>query len=111
MTILSLAILAVVLALVCVTLWNALAWARVGGRALAAADSSVSVLIPARDEAGNLAACLDSALAQGAIVGEVLVYDDHSTDATPDIVSTYARRDARVRLAETRELPAGWCGK
>lgn len=111
MTIFSLAILAVALALLCVTLWNALAWPRVCDAAAEVADSSVSVLIPARDEEENLAACLDSALAQGPTVGEVLVYDDHSTDATPGIVSDYARRDARVRLAETLELPAGWCGK
>lgn len=114
MTLLSLFILAVALALLCVTLWNALAWPRVGDIApdgASVSESSLSILIPARDEVKNIAACLDAALAQGAIVGEVLVYDDHSQDGTARIVADYARRDARVRLVSPVALPAGWCGK
>jgi glycosyltransferase involved in cell wall biosynthesis len=113
-TLLSLFILVVALALLCVTLWNALAWPRVGDIAPGVAsgrESSVSILIPARDEEANVAACLDAALAQGAVVGEVLVYDDHSQDATARIVADYARRDARVRLVAPVALPEGWCGK
>jgi glycosyltransferase involved in cell wall biosynthesis len=113
-TLLSLSILAVALALLCVTLWNALAWPRVGDLAPGGegvVESSVSILIPARDEEANLAACLDAALAQGAVGGEVLVYDDHSQDATARIVADYARRDARVRLVAPVALPEGWCGK
>ena len=66
-------------ALLCVALWNVLAWPRVGdaGVRLDAATPSVSILIPARDEESNIARCLDSALAQGSSVLEVLVYDDH----------------------------------
>ncbi len=113
---LSLAILFVALALLCVTLWNVLAWGRVGevgeenARAWSTAGA-ISILIPARDEETNIADCLDAALAQGEVVGEVLVYDDHSTDATPRIIADYARRDARVRLVERAPLPANWCGK
>jgi glycosyltransferase involved in cell wall biosynthesis len=113
-TLLSLFIFAVAVALFCVTLWNALAWSRVGDIAPGGAsvgESSVSILIPARDEEANVAACLDAALAQGGIVGEVLVYDDHSQDATARIVADYARRDARVRLVAPVALPEGWCGK
>jgi chlorobactene glucosyltransferase len=99
----------------CVAIWNALAWPRVGERASAATaaslSSSVSILIPARDEETNLAACLDAALAQGACVREVLVYDDHSQDRTSEILSEYARRDERVRVVSPAPLPAGWCGK
>ena len=42
---------------------------------------------------------------------EVLVYDDHSRDRTPQIVAAYARGDRRVRLVAPTELPEGWCGK
>jgi chlorobactene glucosyltransferase len=42
-------------------------------------------------------------------VCEILVYDDHSTDATPRIVGEYAW--SRVRRLAPKPLPAGWCGK
>lgn len=101
------------LALLGVALWNALSWPRVANCESDAPPQSalVSVLIPARNEEMNLAACLDAALAQGEIVGEALVYDDHSTDNTRAIINEYASRDARVRLIRAEALPAGWCGK
>jgi chlorobactene glucosyltransferase len=112
-TLLSLAILAAAFATLCVAVWNALAWPRVGESSGVENLSSerVSILIPARDEERNIAGCLDAALAQGACVGEVLVYDDHSRDETARIVGEYARRDPRVRLVAPAPLPAGWCGK
>lgn len=105
-------VMLVACALFCVALWNALAWPRVGGGAETATPSqTVSILIPARDEESNIAACLDAALAQGEFVREVLVYDDHSQDRTAQLVSEYALRDARVRLVAPEPLPDGWCGK
>jgi len=98
-------------ALLGVALWNALAWPRVTAAAGDAPASRVSILIPARDEERNLAACLDAALAQGETIREVLVYDDHSTDETPAIIDEYARRDARVKSIVPAMLPAGWGGK
>jgi len=100
------------LALLGVALWNALSWPRVARLESDAQQLAlVSILIPARNEETNLAACLDAALAQGEIVGEALVYDDHSTDNTRAVINEYARRDARVRLLRAEALPAGWCGK
>ena len=109
----ALAVLFVAFVLLCVALWNALAWPVVGEDEGAAGppSSSVSVLIPARDEEQNIAGCIESALAQGRCVGEVLVYDDHSRDSTARIVKGYARRNVRVRLVAPEPLPAGWCGK
>ena len=109
----AVAVLLVACALLGVALWNALAWPRVGdaGVRSEAGSPSVSILIPARDEEANIAACLDSALAQGGCVLEVLVYDDHSSDRTAEIVEGYAWRDWRVRLVAPSELPEGWCGK
>lgn len=109
---LFLIILLTALALTGVTLWNVLAWP--GVTAAAPPDGrqgTISILVPARDEERNLGECLDAALAQGPVVGEVLIYDDHSADATPRIVADYARRDPRVRAVAPRNLPDGWCGK
>src|SRR5882672_145492 len=93
-----------------VALWNVVAWPKFTDAA-PVSPGLVSVLIPARDEEANLAACIESVLRQDATVGEALVYDDHSTDATPRILAAYAARDARVRAVDPRPLPAGWCGK
>jgi cellulose synthase/poly-beta-1,6-N-acetylglucosamine synthase-like glycosyltransferase len=75
----------------------------------------ISVLIPARDEERNIAACVESVLASvfanSDMELEVLVLDDASTDRTGEIVSELAERDARVRLVKTQTLPAGWNGK
>jgi len=67
--------------------------------AAAPAASPVSVVIPARDEAGRIGPCL-AGLAGDPDVLEVIVVDDGSTDATADIaraagarVVTSARRD------------------
>lgn len=75
------------------------------------AAPAVSVLIPARDEAGNIGAALDAVLASRGIALEVLVLDDQSSDDTARIVADCATRDPRVRLLRGVPLPPGWCGK
>lgn len=91
-------------------LCNTLIWAKVGATD-GATLPPLAVLIPARNEEANLAACLDAVLTQGASVCEVWVCDDHSTDRTAEIVLHYAERDGRVGLLTGEALPAGWCGK
>lgn len=71
----------------------------------------VSVLIPARNEEGNIVAALGSVLANQGIEFEVVVLDDHSTDRTAELVREFAAQDARVRLETAPPLPPGWCGK
>jgi glycosyltransferase involved in cell wall biosynthesis len=71
----------------------------------------VSILIPARNEQSNIAACVKSALQSRDADIEVLVLDDHSSDATPKIVQNLSARDPRVRLLHSLPLPDGWCGK
>ena len=71
----------------------------------------VSVLIPARDEAANIAAALDCVLAQEGADLEVVVCDDGSTDGTAGIVAARAATDPRVRLIRGIPLPPGWNGK
>lgn len=93
-----------------VALLNIALWPRVR-RAPHSEAGQVSVLIPARNEETNLPACLEAVRQQGVIVGEILVYDDHSTDSTARVAGEYAARDARLRLIAPSPLPAGWCGK
>lgn len=73
--------------------------------------TSVSILIPARNEEGNIAACVGAALASKDVSVEVVVLDDHSDDGTAAIVEGLARADPRLRLERAPPLPAGWCGK
>lgn len=73
--------------------------------------SSISVLIPARNEETRIRACVESVLANQNVTLEVLVLDDHSTDRTGEIVREIARRDPRVRLISSQPLPRNWCGK
>jgi chlorobactene glucosyltransferase len=94
----------------CVVLWNVLAWKKIT-ESKSKLKNAVSVLIPARNEETNLASCLDAVLSQGNILAEVLVYDDHSIDKTPNIIADYTNRNTLVRLITANDLPTGWCGK
>jgi glycosyltransferase involved in cell wall biosynthesis len=58
----------------------------------------VSVVVPCRDAAPWLAACIDSALQQSFEDLELIVVDDGSTDASAEIVERSMTRDPRVRL-------------
>lgn len=74
-------------------------------------DAKVSVCIPARNEEANIGACVRSLLASTHANIEVLVYDDQSTDATPEILAKLTAEDARVRPLDALPLPEGWNGK
>jgi len=71
----------------------------------------VSVLIPARNEESDLASTLTALLAQSWTNLEIIVVDDHSTDATGRVAEEAAARDRRVRVLHHPELRPGWHGK
>jgi hypothetical protein len=73
--------------------------------------TTVSVLIPARNEERVIAASLASLLASHGVEIEIVVLDDASTDRTAEIVRGFAEKDARVRLRTSAPLPGGWNGK
>ena len=65
--------------------------------------TSISVVIPARNEQGNIGACIDAILGQVYPLEllEIIVVDDHSTDDTAQIVSAYHAAGVRyLSLAE-----------
>lgn len=72
---------------------------------------AVSLVIPARDEAANIDACLAGATAQDYPDLEIIVVDDRSTDGTDARVAAVAAADDRVRLVRGKPLPDGWAGK
>lgn len=81
------------------------------GAAPSAPAPKVSILIPARDEAGKIGPCVRAALASGWPALEVVVVDDGSTDGTGDEARAAGAGDARLRVIEGSPLPRGWAGK
>ncbi len=62
---------------------------------------AVSVLLPVRDAATTLAACLDSLAAQTLADHEVVAVDDGSTDGSGERLAARAAKDPRVRVFRT----------
>ena len=70
----------------------------------------LSAIVPARNEEAVIAACVES-LARQAEIAEILVVNDQSTDKTAAVIRERMQRFPKLRLLETKELPAGWVGK
>jgi len=64
----------------------------------APAAPEVSVVVPARNEAADIDACLDSVLSQHGVDLEVVVVDNGSDDGTAGILHARAAADPRVRV-------------
>jgi chlorobactene glucosyltransferase len=73
----------------------------------------VAIIVPARNEIANIAACLAGLTAQRCLSGgsSIIVVDDGSQDGTGQAVADAVCRDPRIALIEAGDLPAGWMGK
>lgn len=77
----------------------------------------ISIIIPARNEAGNIRRCIEALQSQTYPNFELIVVDDGSTDATPVILQDLqaAAKDTlhpgRLSIISGSELPPGWAGK
>jgi chlorobactene glucosyltransferase len=73
----------------------------------------VAIILPVRNEADNVAACVASLTAQSYPPSEVEIFvvDDHSADDTREIVARSAEHCARLQLLRSPPLPAQWIGK
>lgn len=75
------------------------------------AARKVSICIPARDEAHNIANAVRACRALDWPDLEIVVVDDRSRDGTGILASQAAEGDPRVRIIEGSEPPRGWAGK
>ncbi|HEY9786451.1 MAG TPA: glycosyltransferase [Candidatus Obscuribacterales bacterium] len=71
----------------------------------------VSIIVPARNEEAKIARCLESLLSQDYPGFEVIVIDDRSSDRTPEIIESFAKRDRRLKFVRGKDAPQGWVGK
>ena len=68
--------------------------------------ATISLVIPARNEAENLRILLPSCLVQTRVPDEIIVVDDDSTDATASVAAEFGADVLRIL-----HLPGGWTGK
>ena len=61
-------------------------------------DKLISILMPVHNEEQFLAESIESILAQTYSNFEFLIVDDGSTDSTPKILKSYARKDPRINI-------------
>ncbi|GBQ49788.1 glycosyltransferase [Komagataeibacter sucrofermentans] len=83
-----------------------------GLRLDAATCPDVCVVVPARDEAPSVAACIGSLLAQdypGTL--RVVLVDDNSTDGTGRLARAVPDPHRRLTVVTGKARPAGWSGK
>jgi chlorobactene glucosyltransferase len=71
----------------------------------------ISIIVPARNEARNIRRCVEALLAQTYPNFELIVVDDRSTDATPQILASLVDADNRLKLIQGHDIPPGWAGK
>lgn len=60
-------------------------------------NSRLFIVIPAHNEADNLALCLNSFVAQSRIPDTLVLVDDNSTDTTPSIAAEFTRKHPWIK--------------
>jgi glycosyltransferase involved in cell wall biosynthesis len=76
------------------------------------AGQRVAVVVPARNEAANVGACLRSLIAQDYDELQIIAVDDRSNDGTGNVMQDLASAHAdRLNVISVAELPSGWLGK
>ncbi|MEZ4696111.1 MAG: glycosyltransferase [Rhodothermales bacterium] len=72
--------------------------------AAASTFQAASILIAAKNEEASIGRCLDALAQQTAPIGEIIVVNDQSSDATEEVVRSHRLYGASVRLVST----TGW---
>ena len=73
--------------------------------------ASVSVLVPARNEAAVIGGTVRSILQQSYPCRELLILDDGSEDGTERAALEASGNDNRLRIVRGDPIPGGWLGK
>ena len=76
-----------------------------------ARPGSISIVIPARNEADRIRPLLTALLQTTSTVREVIVIDDRSKDKTASIVAEFTALDPRIRVVRGKKRKPGWVGK
>ncbi len=114
----------VLLAALSLAIWIYLVFARgafwlcrerdIGKDALPAVLPTVTIVVPARNEADSIAESVSSLLRQDYPAASLVLVDDDSDDGTADVARQAAATESRTdRLAvvSAEKLPQGWTGK
>jgi len=72
---------------------------------------SLSIIVPACNEAAEIESALSSLLVQDYPDLEIVVINDRSSDGTGEIIDRLAAGDQRITPVHITSLPAGWLGK
>jgi chlorobactene glucosyltransferase len=75
--------------------------------------ASVTIIVPARNEAAKIGACLAGLANQTHPRSRLrmVVIDDDSSDSTYETASAIGRRNGTVEVTSAGPLPSGWTGK
>ena len=73
--------------------------------------TSVSILIPARNEEENIGALLEQLTRLEYSTLEIIVYNDQSVDKTESIVKHWATLIPTIKMINGQQPPLGWLGK
>ncbi len=86
---------------------NAMFWTRGRPRG----KREFTVLIPARNEEASIERCVRSVAESELKPKQIVVYDDGSTDKTPEILSSLQSDIPFLEVVQGNGLPDGWVGK
>ncbi|MGB9842735.1 MAG: glycosyltransferase [Caldisericia bacterium] len=71
----------------------------------------ISILIPARNEEKNIEKCVKSILNQNYPEFEIIIFNDNSTDSTPQILDKLKENYPKLIVINNISLENGWLGK
>ncbi len=112
MTTLLLIVISIALAgMALILLSNWWAFPRLRDSTASVGGVKVSLLIPARNEAGVIGATIEGLLPQTYTDFELLILDDHSEDGTDSVARAAAKGDTRLTVLEGKAIPPGWLAK
>ena len=73
-------------------------------------STTVSAIVPARNEEATIASAVESLAAQPEI-NEIIVVNDESSDGTAAELKRLSALHSHLQILETGKVPDGWVGK